>query len=364
MNNKATINQRCKRKMKRAAVKISLPRRARRGFSLAEMALVLIISAFLIQTGIEVATSHTKRQITQRTASTISRVADDVQTYMDRNYFALAAELTAAPNNIIERPWNDLISTNLISQDAAPISPDGGEVRLFFTLRSDTVYAVLMSFDGNESTFAPRPDANTKFAGKIQGNSPNNLNGWDFSLAVPEIATLTGEDLTGNIGVIRYVAFDVNVDPYLHRIAVPGRPELNEMEADLSLGGFNITNALDIETTDFRVQDELSVNGRLTANDITSTGDATIGDVTANSVASDEVRANNANFTGDMTVASAVVNDIATQTVTGQNASFVNLSATNFNGGSVFLTTGNYIQIDVNRIDAEEIIADQVFIGD
>ena len=110
-----------------------LPRRARRGFSMAEMTLVLIVSAFILQTGIEVATSHTKRQITQRTAANMSRMADDVQTYMDRNYFTILADLNAAPNNVVERDWNDLITANLISMNDIPVSPDGGDLRLFFT---------------------------------------------------------------------------------------------------------------------------------------------------------------------------------------------------------------------------------------
>ena len=148
-----------------------LPRRARRGFSLAEMTLVLIVSAFILQTGIEVATSHTKRQITQRTAANMSRMADDVQTYMDRNYFTILADLNAAPNNVIERDWSDLISANLISMNDIPVSPDGGDLRLFFTLRGDTVYSVIMSFDGAASTYSPKPDPNTKFAGRIQRNA-------------------------------------------------------------------------------------------------------------------------------------------------------------------------------------------------
>jgi len=343
----------------------NLPRRTRRGFSLAEMTLVLIVTAMIMQTGIELATSHTKRQITQRAAATMSAVSDDIQTYMDRNYFALVATLNAAPNNVIEQDWLALINTNLVSLDEVPLSPDGGDMRLFFTLRGDTVYSVVMSFDGTGSKYAPKPDANTRFAGKVQSISPNRLNGWDFSLPIPEIATLTGEDLNGNIGVIRQVALDVNVNPYLHRIAVPGRPDLNSMEANLDLGGFNIDNALTITTLDLEVQDQLSVAGSITASTITSTGDATVGDIIANNVTSTEVNANNASLTGELnTNTAAIRGDLVTDSFRGNNASFGNLSATNFTGGSVFLSTGNYIQIDVSRIDADLVIADQVFIGD
>lgn len=340
-------------------------RRARRGFSMVEMTLVLIVTAMIMQTGIELATSHTKRQITQRTAATMSRVADDVQTYMERNYFNILTELTAAPNNVVERDWNAMIAANLISLDAVPLSPDGGNMRLFLTLRGDTVYSVIMSFNGNGSNYSPRPDPNTKFAGKVQGFAPTTLNGWDFSLDIPEIATLTGASLTGNVGVIRQIAQDVNIDPFLHRIAVPGRPDLNEMQADLDLGGFNLNNALTVTTRNLTVQDEMTVAGTLNANAITSSGGANVGEMVAREIIADEVNAANASISGRVqTVTAAITGDLVTNTFTGRNASFENLSTNTFSGGSVFLSTGNYIQIDVNRINAQNVIADQVFIGD
>ncbi len=341
-----------------------MPRRARRGFSLAELTLVLIVSAFILQTGIEVATSHTKRQITQRTAANMSRMADDVQTYMDRNYFTILAQLNSAPNNVIERDWNDLIAANLVSMNDVPVSPDGGDLRLFFTLRGDTVYSVILSFEGAPSTYAPKPDPNTKFAGRIQRNAPNRLNGWDFSLAVPEIAVLTGENLEGNIGVMRYVSMDANVDPYLHRIAVPGRPDLNQMEANLDMGGFDINNARYIDTRNFAVADEMTVNGRLFADGIQSTGSAVVSEVDTGELNSDEIATRNLTASGTVRSVNAVAQTFAAGSFTGQDASFNRLSTTTLSGGSIFLTTGNYVEINARTINATQVIADRVFVGD
>jgi competence protein ComGC len=341
------------------------PRRARRGFSLAEMTLVLIVTAMIMQTAIELATSYTKRQITQRTAANMSRVADDVQSYMDRNYFALSADLAAAPGNVIEADWASLIAGNLISLDSPPVSPDGGDLRLFFTMRGNSIYSVLMSFDGNGSTYSPRPDPNTKFAGKVQGNASNSLRGWDFALDIPEVATLTGENLNGNIGVIRQVSYDVNVDPYLHRIAIPGRPDLNTMEADLDMGGFDMNNALTVTTDNIDVQDQMVVNGRLNADRIDTAGDVLAEDMQANQADLNEINARNATVAGNLSANSAAIQgDLTTQTITGQDASFRNLSTANFDGGTVFLASGNYIQIDAQTVNAERVIADQVFVGD
>ncbi|MCE6958098.1 hypothetical protein LAZ40_03380 [Cereibacter sphaeroides] len=350
----------------RAASAVPRPRarRARRGFSIPEMVLVLIVTAMILQTGIETATAYIKRQVTQRTAATLSRVADDVQTYMDRNYFTLVSELSTAPNRVVERSWTDLIGANLISLDRVPLSPDGGAPRLFFTLRGDTVYSVIMSFNGAASNYSPRPDPNTRFAGKVQPNAPTRLNGWDFSLDVPEIAALSGTSLAGNIGVIRSVSMDVDVDPYLHRIAVPGRPELNQMQADLDLGGFNIDNALTVRTQDLRVQDEMAVNGRLTAGSVTTTGDATVSEVNTTTIDASEVKADNANVTGTMTTRSAVARTVTASTFTGNTAAFTDLTANRLTGGTVHITSGNYVELNANKVDADQIIADRVYVGD
>ncbi len=343
----------------------ALPRGSRRGFGMAEMALALIVTAMIMQTGIELATAQAKRRITQSAAANMSRVADDVHTFTERNYFAISAELAAAQGNVVERDWDDLIGENLVSLDVAPTSPDGGNLRLFHTLRGDTVYTVVMSFGGVESGRAPRPGPNTRFAGKIQAHDPNNLSGWDFSLEIPEIAALTGEDLTGNIGVIRRVSFDTDVDPYLHRIEIPGRPELNRMLADLDMGGFAIDNALTVEARNFNVEDEMTVAGRLTADEIASTGDAMVGEILTDRVVSDEMSVDNATVSNVLDAVTAVVRgDLAARSITGGDASFSDLSTTTFSGGSVFLGSGDYIQLNAGSIEAESVIADRVFIGD
>ena len=201
-------------------------------------------------------------------------------------------------------------------------------------------------------------------AGRIQRNAPNSLNGWDFSLNVPEIAALTGEDLNGNIGVMRYISMDANVDPYLHRIAIPGRPDLNQMEANLDMGGFDINNARNIDTRNFNVADEMAVNGRLTANGIDSTGSAVVSEVDTDELNSDEIATRNLTASGTVQSVNAVSRTFATGSFTSRDASFNQLSTDVLSGGSIFLTTGNYVEINAARIDAEQVIADRVFVGD
>ena len=341
-----------------------LSRRSRRGASLVELGLVLVVVAILIKTAVEVSTSHTRRQVTQRAAGTMSAIADDVQTYMERTYFQLRSQLEAAPNRVVEGSWDDLITRNQISLSEIPISPDKGRLRLFFTLRGDAVYAVLMSFDGAADTFSPRPDPVTRFAGRVSPTAPTRLDGWDFRLDIPEIATLTGTDLTGNIGVIRHVSQTVSVDPYLHRIPIPGRPDLNRMRANLDMGGFDLTNVNRFEARDLTVQDALTVPGRLDAGEIRSDGDARFAQVTAGTLRAENLAAANANLTGQLTSGALVTGSLETQTLMSTTATFNSLIADFFEGGVVFLDTGNFARLDVNRLEADRLIVDEIYVGD
>lgn len=339
--------------------------RSRRGFSLGEMGLVLIVISMMMQTAIEVSTAFAKRQITQRTASTLSLVGDDVETYLQRSYFDVLAQVNAAPDNVIEADWNTLIASNEISIPSPPLSPDGGQARLFFMRDGDTVYSVIMSFDtDNLSGYSPRPDPNVRFAGRVQGHRPTTLMGWEYELDVAPIAALTGESVVGNVGVMRYVSQRVDVDPYLHRVVVPGRPELNQMEADLDMGGFDLNNARRLETNEVFVQDEIRVNGTIEATLIDTTGDARIDNINARQVQTDVIQAASAEFTHWVDASQLVATTIDTVLLRADDATFENLAVEDFDGTDVFLATGNFIRIDVERVQAEEIIADSYFIGD
>lgn len=354
-----------KMKIKKILSSLTLKARSRRGFSLGEMGLVLIVISMMMQTAIEVSTAFTKRQITQRTASTLSTVADDVETYLQRSYFDILADVNASPGRVVEADWNTLIASNEISIPGAPTSPDGGDPRLFFMRAGDTVYSVIMSFDNNNiSTYSPRPDPSVRYAGKVQGHRPTTLMGWEYELDVSPIASLTGESLVGNVGVMRYVSQRIDVDPYLHRVVIPGRPELNQMQADLDMGGFDLNNARRMQTNEVYVQDEIRVDGRIEATTINSTGDARIDNINAQLLNSDVIEARSADFSAQVNASQVITNSLDTNILRADDATFENLAVEDFEGTDVFLATGNFVRIDVRRVDAEEIIADTYFIGD
>jgi len=91
---------------------------------------------------------------------------------------------------------------------------------------------------------------------------------------------------------------DALFGPALYRTAVPGRPELNRMEADLDLGGFDLLNAGGVATEELTLEGNLAVGGELTVE-----GDAGIeGLLTAGSLEA----------TGELTAARLAVAGVLT----------------------------------------------------
>ena len=337
----------------------------RRGFSMVEMTLVLIISSFLIQSAVLVATSYTRKKVVQSTAATLSVLGDDIETYIDRNYFEILGTLGSSPGATQEINLATLIGANRISTNEIPVMPDKGELRAFLTLRGgDTIYAVLLSHNGLDVPISPKPDPLVRLAGRVDGAAPDTLRGYEFSLPIPQIQAQLGGDIVNSVGVIRYISRVTDVDPYLHRIPMPD-VTLNTMEGDLNMGGFNIINVDNLLTETMNVTGELEALGEITTPIFTSTGDVILESFTAedaqiNILASDTISADSLIMPNGR-----LITDTADINIIDANSSSIrDLSTIQFNAQTLFFQEGNFINIDAETVNSEEVITDRIFIGD
>ena len=110
----------------------------------------------------------------------------------------------------------------------------------------------------------------------MDAHAATELRGWDFSYDLSDIIAETGDDFRGELGAIRQVSDQVHVSPYLHRVAVPGRPELNRLEAPLDMNGNDIVDAGRIEAVDVAVGGALTVRGELTVDSATVTNELSV----------------------------------------------------------------------------------------
>ena len=146
------------------------------------------------------------------------------------------------------------------------------------TPTAGNLYIVLLTeTQGDRSaSHVPRPDGGAQLVGRVDAHAVTELRGWDFTYDLNDIIAETGDDFEGELGAIRQVSDQVHVSPYLHRVAVPGRPELNRLEAPLDMNGNDIVDAGRVEAADVAIAGALTVGGELTADTATIANELTV----------------------------------------------------------------------------------------
>ena len=243
----------------------------RRGASLAEMVLLLAVLGALFSAASQVVAGLMERQAVQRTAGQLSRLADDVGEWAEVDFVELLPRLAATEGRVEELTWVDMISAGNVSQPDVPTTPLRQTVRVFVHAPNERdLFVVLLtdSPEGGGARSVPRPRSNAAMVGRVDFHSPRELRGWEFTHDIGAIIDATGDEFEGELGAIRHVSDELHVSPFLHRFAVPGRPELNRMEAPLDMNGNAITGIIDLEAEDLELGGDLSVEGTLEAETV------------------------------------------------------------------------------------------------
>ena len=268
------------------AVIVARWRRRRRGAGgLGDVALALVIISILIAGATRFATDMVHRQAVQRTAGQLSRLVDDVGAWAAAEYTVLQPRVAATANNTEEHAWADLIAAGDVSEDSAPSTALRQSVRVFLHAPdAANLYAVVLTDGGTGAAHVPRPDRSARLVGRVDLHAPGELRGWEFLYDLTDILAETGGDFTGELGAIRQVSDVLHVSPYLHRVAVPGRPELNRLEAPLDMNGNDIVDGGEVTAARAVIGGDLTVAGELGAGALAIADALTVRDtVTAES---------------------------------------------------------------------------------
>ena len=269
--------------------------RRRRGVGLADMTLAMVVMVVVIDGAVRFGADLIARNAVALTAGQLSRLADDVEAWAAAEYTTLQPRVDALANRTEELSWSVLIAAGDVSQDSVPATALRQTVRVFLHAPNvGNLYVVLLteSPGGGVVSHVPRPDGSAQLVGRVDVHASNELRGWDFSYDLSDIIAATGDDFRGELGGIRQVSDEIHVSPYLHRIAVPGRPELNRLEAPLDMNGNDIVDAGRVEAADVAIDGELTVGGELTVDTATISNDLEVqGTLTAASANIDAVTA-------------------------------------------------------------------------
>lgn len=267
-------------------------RKHRRGISLLELTLSLVVISFITSNWVELSTKHIQRKQVQRTAVFLSSLADELEVYATNEFHDLFPNPAEGeePEELSEYSWTELRADSAISLDADPVTPLKQTVTVFFQEIDDSIYVVLLT-EGSPSPLPPRPEGGSRFVGMVDATDPDVLRGWDFEFDITDIKAEADRTFLNSIGVIRQVSDRIDISPFLHRFDVPSNPELNSMEGNLEFEGESVLSAATIEVETMTVSSDITVTGTATVGTLTVSGEATLEDVTATEITSDTITA-------------------------------------------------------------------------
>jgi hypothetical protein len=263
-----------------------IPRKKYRGFSLMEVIVVMIILTPFINGGTKAVRDYTIRQSGIEESRQLTDVARAASTLALKN-------LTNHINNDVGvgsiqiTSIADLIAEGVYSDTAPSVTALRRNIQvIYYAPSADKLIVLAHAFTPADETtpkYVPRGGDNIRAIGYVSPVAPTRLRGPGVDYDMTELLTLAGTNAptTGDVVAIDVLSINNDVLPYLHRVAIPGRPELNKMETDLDMGGYSISNADAVLVTD------VNASGSILTNTITGSlrvvGDATFdGSVTIN----------------------------------------------------------------------------------
>lgn len=143
----------------------------------------------------------------------------------------------------------------------------------------------------------------------------------------------------------------LSADFALHRVAVEGRPELNQMQTDLNMNGFAIRNFSQLEAD----------NAQL---DMVTASEAVIGQITADEVwLTEQLTAASANLQ-TLTVDDAHINNLTTTHATIETLQVENLAAIAFRSEQLSTNTLSATTLTADIVSTESLLAAQIIAAD
>ena len=305
-------------------------RRTERGFALVgSLVAMTVMGALLVSVG-AVAERGARRSLVLQAVAAAETVSTAAEAHLRANWETLRTQAAANPGRIAEIPLADLVTNGELAagfENATRAFGTWGilvrEVPIVGDSRLETlVIAREGDFSETEALYAA---ANGPFGaaatsarlgpGRIRGA------GLDLPAAVWSSAatTLWGVAAPADGDVAFFASHHPSVlfGDALYRVVVPGRPELNRMDADLELGGNDLLGVDAVEAQTLEITDTLTVGGELEVTgrstfrgalvaetDFQANGTATIGtarvtgdlDATRISVTLDAIRASSGEF--------------------------------------------------------------------
>lgn len=257
----------------------ALGRRSRRGFSLFETILTLFLVVIAINEGYRLIEAETSRIQNRLEVDRVVELADLGERFVRRDMVAIVADLRSRPGFRRELTVGELEETGLVMADAITSqTPLRREVELWLHAPSGSEVVVLARAHGDVARVnIPGSVASTGPIGWVSPVAPTHVRGIGLDWDVSDLQRSWGWPAENDLVAVRYMDFNADIRPYLHRSNVTMNGiDLNEMATDLDMGGNSIANVgnLDAEVVvaESLLAPEIVVSDRLYANSLSVSG--------------------------------------------------------------------------------------------
>jgi prepilin-type N-terminal cleavage/methylation domain-containing protein len=226
------------------------------GFTMIELVMVLAVMSIMLP-ALLIYIKDSNLMMTQKAASVFMRqVGMAAETYVTDHYQALLS--TSTSTVATEIPIATLINDDYLSATFNTMNPWYQNYKIYVLEPSTDDLALFVLTEGGQGHDPDRPDFGTKVIPKTANmigaeggyvptglltGEPNTMiqgayGGWSFAFAGTNIPNPGSAHLAYYKYFVDGTADDT--DDYLHRVVVPGRPELNRMQTTLDMDGNNI----------------------------------------------------------------------------------------------------------------------------
>ncbi|MEJ5220018.1 shufflon system plasmid conjugative transfer pilus tip adhesin PilV [Cognatishimia sp. D5M38] len=237
------------------------PRKRRKGLGLVDAGFAVLLFTMTLPSVLEIIAQRQFEIAVLQEARQVGSVATQAALNFSSDFLTVASDTFNAANQMREHDIDTLMAGSSVALRAE--TSRRRPIRLISYAPSSDQLIVLAyaSFSGTERTAAPFSAAGN--VGWVAPSDPNAAVSEGLRLDLSAFQVVYTDLDVGDIVAVEYLSAGLNVDPYLHRVSVPGRTELNQMEVDLDLGGNSISDIGTLTAV------ELHVSGDLTTEQIT-----------------------------------------------------------------------------------------------
>lgn len=343
----------------------------KKGFSLVEMLLTVMVVTGLLVAVFELLEDYVEKELAIATADYMENIALAVQDIVESpEYFQEAYALAnARPSDTLELSFNDLVNgfgtipaSTRLNASVRERNPMGAGISVLLRIADNPADLTdIQSFDILVATNERIIDERLRRAATESGGygglireagDPirNAFSSWEIPVSnfsgttwANTVSTVPASiDEGGYLAHYRHVSFEDIAGDYMFRVSVPGRPDLNRMYTTLNMGNNNIMG-----TDNLDLSQDLNLRGQALVNGNVAVGGATRiqqGDVYAGqrfSATHAVVRGTGAGRTGNLTVDDSI--NMGRANMTGQ----INANEATMLGG---LNTSNQVDSTIVRM--------------